>query len=202
MTSSMTSSVSTLPGTSPVEQHDRAAARERTRTPGRGALAGYVRALQADGDAPTRLQHGVSLLPGLVPGCDHASITTVNAGQLQVRVASDATGRRADELQDELDDGPCLQAVRTGHSVMGHDLRTESRWLDWCSAAVVELEVTAALSVLLVSTRRPLATLNLYSHAVEGLSSVDLGLLHTLAEPLVDALLDTRRAFHRLGPAA
>ena len=42
-----------------------------------------------------------------------------------------------------------------------------------------ELEVTAVLSVLLPSARRPLSTLNLYARTPFGLSSVDLALLHT-----------------------
>ena len=58
------------------------------------------------------------------------------------------------------------------------------------------------LSVLLVPTRRPLATLNLYTHAVDGLSDVDLGVVPTLAGPLADALLDGRRGRDQLGPAA
>lgn len=182
--------------TRPLEQREDWSLRRGSR-----ALAGYVGALQADTDAYARLQHGVDLLPALVPGCDHASITTMTGGQLRVRVASDVTGRRADELQDALEDGPCLQAVRTGHSVIGHDLHTETRWLGWCSSALGELDVTAVLSVLL-PTRRPLATLNLYSDTVEGLSSVDLGLLHTLAANLADALLDTRVSIEHLGPAA
>ncbi|MGI3779665.1 MAG: GAF domain-containing protein, partial [Janthinobacterium lividum] len=138
----------------------------------------------------------------LVHGCHHASITTVRGGRLTVRVATDGTAQRADELQDELDEGPSLQAVRTGHSVVAHELSTETRWTDWCSAAVDELDVTAALSVLLVSRLRPLATLNLYSDTVEGLSSLDIAQLHTLAAPLADAMLDERVGTGRLGPAA
>lgn len=154
-------------------------------------VAGYVSALQAETDVRVRLQHGVDLLPSLVHGCHHASITTVTGGRLTVRSATDGTARRADELQDELDEGPCLQAVRTGHSVVAHDLRTETRWTRWCSAAV-DIGVTAALSVLLVALPRPLATLNLYSDTVEGLSSLDIAQLHSLAAPLADALLDER----------
>ena len=122
-------------------------------------------------------------------------------GRVSVRLATDRTGRQADELQDELDDGPALQAVRTGHTVLAHDLRTETRWSGWCAAAVEELDVRSAMSVLLVSTTRPLATLNLYSDLADGLGSLDLAQLHLLTAPLRDALLDEgRRA--RLGPAA
>lgn len=168
---------------------------------GSGDVAAYVGAMQAETDARVRLRHGVDLLPTLVHGCHHASITTVRDGRLTVRFATDSTGRRADELQDELDEGPALQAVRTGHGVVAHDLRHETRWVSWCRATVAELDVTGALSVLLVAHTRPLATLNLYSDIAEGLGSLDLAQLHLLAAPLTEALLDAN-APDRLGPAA
>lgn len=161
----------------------------------------YLGALQTARDPRARLQDGVELLPTLVDGCHHASVTTVAGGRLEVRASSDRTSRRADQLQDELDQGPCLQAVRTGHSVVTRDLRTETRWLRWCAAAVDELPVRSVLSVLLVASRLPVATLNLYSDTASGLSAVDLALVHTLAAPLVDVLLDELTAA-RLGPAA
>lgn len=136
----------------------------------------------------SRLQRRIELLPTLVRGCHHASITTVTRGRLEVRAATDHTSRRAAELQDELDEGPCLQAVRTGHSVVAHDLRVETRWSHWCAAALGELEVTAALSVLLTSPTSAPAILNLYSSTRRGLRGVEIALLHALAGPLVDAL--------------
>jgi hypothetical protein len=129
-------------------------------------------------------------------------VTSVRAGRLEVHVATDRTAQRADELQDELDEGPCLQAVRTGHSVVAHDLSVESRWPDWCAATVSELELTGVLSVLLVPALPPLTTLNLYSETVDGLSSVDMAQLHRLAAPLAGALRDARASAARLGPAA
>lgn len=146
-----------------------------------------------------RLQHAVDRLPTLVPGCHHASITTVALGRLSVRVATDGTGRRADELQDELDEGPALHAVRTGHSVVTHDLGAGTRWTDWCSAVVAELALSAALSVLLVTARRPLATLNLYSDTADGLSRLDVGQIHALAAPLAATLLAERSGMTGVG---
>jgi hypothetical protein len=52
------------------------------------------------------------------------------------------------------------------------------------------------------SNLRPLATLNLSSDTADGLSHADLALLHRLAAPLVDALVDERLGLDRLGPVA
>jgi hypothetical protein len=166
------------------------------------AAVDYLSALRAKPRALARLQLGVDLLPTLVHECQHASITSVVGERLEVIVASDATSRRADELQDELDEGPSLQAVRTGHSVVTGDLGTETRWLGWCSVAGEELSVRSALSVSLVAGRLPIAALNLYSDEIDGLAAVDLAFVHTVAGPLVDALLDERTKVDRLGPAA
>ena len=188
--------------TSPPRGRARARQRGHADPTGSGELHGYVDALRAETDARVRLQRGVDLLPSLIHGCHHASITAVSGGRLTVRVATDRTAERADRLQGELDEGPSLQAVRTGHSVVAHELSAEGRWARWCAAAVAELAVTAALSVLLVPAPRPLATLNLYSRTASGLSGVDLAHLHALAAPLADALLDLRVRADRLGPAA
>jgi hypothetical protein len=177
----------------------------RVRAPGTVqtfALASYLSTLQAESDPASRLQRGVELLPVLVDGCDHASVVTVTDGRVLVRVAGDADSRRADELQDLLGEGPSLQAVRTGHSIVAQDLTGESRWPAWRRAVRAELSARSVLSVLLPTTQRPTAALNLYSDTVGGLSGVDLGLLHALAGPLAGALLDDRAAVDRLGPAA
>jgi hypothetical protein len=165
------------------------------------ALADYLGALRASRPR-ARLQLGVELLPTLVHECQHASITAVVGERLEVLASSDRTSRRADELQDELEEGPCLQAVRTGHSVLAEDLGAETRWPGWCSAAADALPVRSVLSVLLVTGQLPDATVNLYSDAVGGLATVDLALVHSLAGPLLDALLDGRTGVDQLGPAA
>jgi hypothetical protein len=191
---------------SPVQDH-RTAVLERPRLVRRSgltsfAVASYLSSLQAESDPWARLQRGIALLPGLVDGCDHAGIVTVAGGRVEVRAASDAITRRADELQDALRTGPSLQAVRTGHSVVARDLGSESRWRAWCAAVHAELPVTSVLSVLLVATQRPTAALNLYSDDAAGLSGVDLGLLHTLTRPLAGALRGAHPGGDLLGPAA
>ncbi|MGI3782257.1 MAG: GAF domain-containing protein [Janthinobacterium lividum] len=166
------------------------------------AVTSYRSTLLAESDPQARLQRGVDLLALLVDGCHHASIAAVAGGRVRVSVATDRISRRAAELQDELGEGPSLQAVRTGHSVVVQDLDAESRWLAWCSAVGTELPVTTVLSVLLVGVHQPKAVLNVCSDTVGGLSAADIALVHTLAAPLADTLLDARADDDLLGPAA
>lgn len=143
-------------------------------------------------EARTRLQRGLDLLPLLVPGCGHASATTTAYAGSRSGSVTGATAARADALQDELDEGPSLHALRTGHSVLSHDLGTETRWPRWCDHAARDLGLGGALSVLLTGAGRSVGTLTLYADRPGGLSDVDIATLHTLAAPLARALAVVR----------
>lgn len=173
---------------------------ERHPPPDRAALTAYLYALHAGDDPRERLRRGLAQLPGLVAGCHHASATT-GCGVQGSSVGTDDTARRGDELQQLVEDGPTLHALRTGHSVLSHDLRREPRWPRWCDRASRELRLGAALAILLHTEDRPLGTLNLYSDASGGLSDTPIGLLHALAVPLGTLLVEARLEGQQLGPA-
>jgi len=64
-----------------------------------------------------------------VPGADNAAITlVVGRTKVQTHAATGARARRMDELQTELDDGPCLTAIWEQETVHIPDMATESRW--------------------------------------------------------------------------
>ncbi len=50
--------------------------------------------------------------------------------------ATDPSAGRLDELQTELDDGPCLRAVWEQQTVRIPDMATESRWPHFAAAAI------------------------------------------------------------------
>src|SRR4051794_4952082 len=47
----------------------------------------------------------------LVDGCDHASLMLRRSGRISTVAASDDTARRIDEIERELDEGPCIDAI-------------------------------------------------------------------------------------------
>lgn len=157
---------------------------------GRTGVHAYLHALHSGRDWRTQLTAGLGALRELLDGCDHVSTTVTAAGGWRQVVATDETARRADELQGDLDEGPAVQALGAGHSVLSHDLHGESRWPRWCRAATGELALGAALVVLLHRHGRPVGTLNLYSDVPGGLSGVDVAVLHALAVPLSTVLLE------------
>jgi GAF domain-containing protein len=64
-----------------------------------------------------------------IPGIDHASISvTTKGGRIQTLAPTDAVATRADELQYELRQGPCYEAVAGEPVVQVDDLATDLRW--------------------------------------------------------------------------
>jgi hypothetical protein len=51
--------------------------------------------------------------------------------ELSTAVASDDVVRRGDALQYQLNEGPCLDAVRCQETVISRNLGEEARWPEW-----------------------------------------------------------------------
>ncbi len=65
----------------------------------------------------------------LVPGAEHADITlAVRGGRLESRAGTSELPSRIDDLQQEVDDGPCLQAIWEHETVRVDDMAHEDRW--------------------------------------------------------------------------
>ncbi len=94
--------------------------------------------------------------------CDAASITTLGPGRtLSTMACSDDRVLNADQLQYELGEGPCLDAVWTNGVFLVPELLADGRWPHWAPRAA-ELGIGASMSVHLFTDTR-LGSLNLYS---------------------------------------
>jgi len=76
--------------------------------------------------------------------------------------ASDDQARRIDQLQYDLDEGPCLDTLATGKSHYIVDTATETRWPRFCAAAH-EQGVRSCLGLPLTGPTGPVGGYNLYS---------------------------------------
>ncbi|ONI78315.1 transcription antitermination regulator [Kribbella sp. ALI-6-A] len=82
-----------------------------------------------------------------VPGIDHASISiTGKDGLIQTLAPTDMVAVRAAELQYELSEGPCLDAVLDEPVVQVDDLASDSRWPVYGPKAAKELGIGAQLA--------------------------------------------------------
>ncbi|MBA4607325.1 GAF and ANTAR domain-containing protein [Aeromicrobium sp. Marseille-Q0843] len=107
-------------------------------------------------------------------GCDDAGIMLVHS-RTRIETAASTSPRvtRSHELQHELDEGPCLDALESGGSYLCTDVQTDERWPRWGRAAA-ELGIHSAMSVLLETRDRRYGSLNLYADRTGAFDSNDL----------------------------
>jgi hypothetical protein len=93
--------------------------------------------------------------------CEAASITMRTGRAVESVAYSNDLILQADQLQYDLGEGPCLDAVWTDGVFVVPDLRGDGRWPRWAPAAA-ELGVGSSVSVHLF-TDNALGSLNMYS---------------------------------------
>lgn len=172
------------------------------RRPDRFAVTAYLHALHAFDDPAERLRQGLTRLTVFMPACDHAAVTTTSLARERHGVDTSHAARCSEELQHLLDEGPSRHALRTGHSVLSHDLAEETRWPQWRQHVTSALHLHAALAVPLHTHNQPIGALTLYANTSGGLSDLDLALLHAAAIPLANTLVDARLSRARTSLAA
>ncbi len=97
----------------------------------------------------------------IVPGTTWAGISLVHGNAVEARVPSDPLVAKLDTLQSEINEGPCLSALRERRTVLINDMATETRWPNFCEAAI-EYGARSLLSFQLFVTSQNLGALNLY----------------------------------------
>jgi GAF domain-containing protein len=103
-----------------------------------------------------------SLALDTVPGAVGAGVSVIDERGRRSSGSTDARVERADALQYELDEGPCLAATAGRQLVRVDDLAADHRWPRW-SAAVAPLGLRAALSTPMVAGDASLGALKVYA---------------------------------------
>lgn len=131
------------------------------------------------GEEPT-LQRITERAVEIVPGCDECSVSVRRRrGQVGTAAATSELATRCDELQYELGEGPCLDAIWDSESHTVHDARNDRRWQQW-GPAVADLGIRAILAIRLTSDQETMGALNLYArelHAFDS-DSVDIAVVY------------------------
>jgi GAF domain-containing protein len=103
-----------------------------------------------------------SLAQETAPGATGAGVTIVGRAQRRSSGATSELVREADDLQYQLDDGPCLTAAAAGTLVRIDDLGQDRRWPRW-SAAALRLGLRAAMSAPVVAGTESLGAIKVHS---------------------------------------
>src|SRR5688500_2058230 len=104
-------------------------------------------------DETARLEVAVDRAVSLVNGCHHAGFTINGKGGLVTRVSRDDLVRRANELQQELGEGPCLDVLRDQDTLISGNLAEERRWPAWAAQVHRELRVRSMMSLLVFTDK-------------------------------------------------
>lgn len=143
------------------------------------ALCALTRDLENQDDPESMLAAIVAAAVALIPGAEEGSISIVLGRR---RIRSEApTGelpRRVDALQEELQQGPCLDVAYQQQTVRVSDLTDDDRW-PLLAARAAETGAVSMLSLQLSVEGDNLRALNLYARTVDAFTddSEQMGLL-------------------------
>lgn len=133
-----------------------------------------ARSLSAALGAEATIDEATATALAIVTNCDHAGIAVVSkGGKVETVAPTDKTAVRADQLQYDVRDGPCLQSIREQETVYSDDLRIEQRRPRWAAVAFAELGIRSSLSLQLFVGPDSMGSLNLYSQTPQAFATVD-----------------------------
>jgi len=127
----------------------------------------------------------------LVPGAEAASLTLEQRGRDRTVALSGDLAAAGDERQYQLDEGPCLSALREHAVVDAPDLAAETRWGPYGQRAAAA-GVAAALCLPLTLARPTRGALNLYAARPHAFTEQDLAAARGWAEEASAALVLAR----------
>lgn len=134
-----------------------------------------------------------------LPAAEAVSLTVLEPEGFRSGAATSELARRADTLQYELGQGPCVDAALEDTANLSGDVAADPRWSRWGRRATDETGVQSVLAhrLVLEGEDRPVASLNAYSTRAHAFVEHDLhrsAVLATHGSLLLAALLARQAA--------
>ncbi|WP_067438885.1 GAF and ANTAR domain-containing protein [Nocardioides jensenii] len=135
--------------------------------------------LMSDHDVAATLERICTRSLEVVPAAAFCAITVRRRrGRLETLAHTDDTALRCDELQYELDEGPCIASALEDAPFLVLSTSDDQRWPRW-GPKVADLGVHSLISVQLSAAaldpdRDPLGAINLYAKQVDTFTQEDL----------------------------
>lgn len=156
-------------------------------------VARLLRSQSADPDiADTVCELALKVVAG-----EHASITSIRAGQFTTVAATSEVPEHADKIQYKVGSGPCLEAIRDNDTIRVDDLATDPRWPQFAEAACAELGMRSMLAHVLPVDDHVMGAVNIYStkpHAFDIRDEKVIALLGSAAVTAMRALRHQEKA--------
>jgi GAF domain-containing protein len=132
--------------------------------------------------------HEMALLAaGLVSGGLSCGMTMQSSGRPVTLACSDPVAAQVDEVQYELDDGPCLHAMRHAQMVRIKDTSEKARWPEFEAQAEAH-GIRSCLALPLNADGKPVGALNLYAPAASAFGAAEVRRAENFAEYASGAL--------------
>ncbi|SEG87251.1 GAF domain-containing protein [Actinacidiphila yanglinensis] len=128
----------------------------------------------------------------LAPRADGCGVTLERQGRPVTVSSAGASATKLDEAQYGQDDGPCLQAMRTGLIVSVPDTLRESRWGEYPAYAAA-CGARSSLSLPIAPHTHSAGALNLYAPVPRAFAETDLEPLKLLAAQATGAIALAQR---------
>lgn len=148
-------------------------------------------ALQAEPDAEETLSSILDFARDALAS-DHAGIHLVVNSKIETAGATDDVIFKADQLQSDLGEGPCIEAVLAKSTFVVHDTENDARWPNFGPYAA-ELGLYSILSVQLQTADRTFGALNFYCSRPREFDADDIATAEVFAIHASVALATARR---------
>ena len=144
------------------------------------------------GEERPTLQSVVERAVQVVPACDWASVTLRRRrNRTETVAASSDVARKADQLQYDLEEGPCLEAATSGEPRLSNRLGDSQEWPRW-GAQVAVLGVNALLGIPLSTEEETIGALNLYAGRADAFTPEDIDTAEVFVTHATNALTAAR----------
>jgi GAF domain-containing protein len=157
-------------------------------------FADVARSLAAPGDLQGKLDMIVNLAVEQLDACEFAGMSLVVGRNIGSPASSNDVPRIVDAIQTEVNEGPCLDAIREHEVFQTGDLPTERRWPKFATRAFQETGVRSILALRLFVEEDTMGALNLYATAPDAFDETDVALASVFAAHAGIAMASGRRA--------
>lgn len=99
----------------------------------------------------------------LVPGCDHGSLMLGKQGRFRTVAASDDVAVQVDQIEREVGDGPCVDAIEDEGFQLDEDIAARSQWPALAERILAETPVRGMVGHRIVVHDGKVGALNLFS---------------------------------------
>ncbi|HET8614213.1 MAG TPA: GAF and ANTAR domain-containing protein [Actinomycetales bacterium] len=171
---------------------DMARSIQKDRAPSPGDFATIAQQLMASTSESPTVRRVVDLVVETVERCHYAGVSLRHGnGRVDSPACTDDRVAKADALQYELQEGPCLDAIRADELYVVRDLTSEWRWPSWAPAAAA-LGFASIVSVRLSTAHGVVGALNLYSRETDAFDEDAVNVACVFAMHAANALWATQ----------